>query len=145
MTDHFTHYTQAYVTQSQMAQTMAKALWDSCIVHYGLPEKILLDQGRNFESKLIADLCKLTGTRKLRTSPCHPKTNDQCEKFNFTLINMLGMLPPEHMSDWKGSIGALVHAYNCTQNSTMGFSPCFLMYGRQPHPNSLLTSLLDLP
>ena len=39
--DHFTFYAQAYVTQSQMAQTMAKALWDNFIVHYGLPEKIL--------------------------------------------------------------------------------------------------------
>ena len=45
---------------------------------------------------------------------------------------MLGMLPPECKSDWKGSIGALVHANNCTQNSTTGFSPYFLMYRRQP-------------
>ena len=52
MTDHFTQYTQAYVTQFQMAQTMAKVLWDNFIVHYQLPEKILLDQGKNFESEL---------------------------------------------------------------------------------------------
>ena len=39
---------------------------------------------------------------------------------------MLGMLPPESKSNWK------VHTYNCTQNSAMGFSPYFLMYGRQP-------------
>ena len=45
---------------------------------------------------------------------------------------MLGKLPPECKSDWKGSIGALVHAYNCIQNSATGFSPYFLMYGRQP-------------
>ena len=56
--DHFTHYTQAYVTQSHMAQSMAKALWDNFIIHYGLLEKILLDQGRNFESELIANLYK---------------------------------------------------------------------------------------
>ena len=74
VTEHFTHYTQVHVTQSQVAQTMAKVLWDF-IVHYGLPEKILLDQGRNFESKLIADLCKLMGTKKLRTSQYHPQTN----------------------------------------------------------------------
>ena len=71
--DHFTHYAQAYVTQSQTAQTMSKTLQDNFIVHYGLPEKFLLDQGRNFESKLIADLCKLMGTKKLRTSPYHPR------------------------------------------------------------------------
>ena len=89
-------------------------------------------QGRNFESKFIADLCKLIGTKKLRTSLYHPQTNGQCERFNSTLINMLGKLPPECKSDWKGSIGTWVHAYNCTQNSAMGFSPYFLMYGRQP-------------
>ena len=44
---------------------------------------------------------------------------------------MLGMLPPECKSDWKGIMGALVHAYNFTQNSAMGFSSYFLMYGRQ--------------
>ena len=41
--EHFTCYTQAYVTQSQMAQTMTKALWDNFVVCYGLLEKILLD------------------------------------------------------------------------------------------------------
>ena len=46
---------------------------------------------------------------------------------------MLGMLPPEKKSEWKNHIGALVHAYNCTQNSATGFSPYYLMYGRQPH------------
>ena len=133
LADHFICYAQAYVTQSQLAQTMAKALWDNFIVHYGLPKKILTDQGRNFESVLIADLCKLTGTKKLRIGLYHPQMNGQCEKFNSTLINMLRMLPPECKSDWKGSIGVMVHAYNCTQNSAMGFSSYYLMYGMQPH------------
>ena len=91
------------------------------------------EQGSNYESELIADLCKLMGTRKLRTSPYHSKTNGQCKRFNSTLTNMLETLPPEHKSNWKGSIGSLVHAYSCTQNSTMGFSPYFLMYMRQTH------------
>ena len=100
--DYFTHYVQAYGTQYQMG----KALWDNFIIHCGLPENILLEQARNFESKIIAYLCKLTGTKKLSTSPNHPQTNDQCERFNPTLINMLGTLPPECKSNWKGSIGA---------------------------------------
>ena len=115
-----------------MAQTMAKALWDNFIVHYGLPKKILSDHWRNSESEVIADLCKFTGTMKLRTSPYHPQTNGQCKRSNSTLINMLWMLPRECKSDWKGNIGALLHAYNWTQNYTMGFSPYFLTYRRQP-------------
>ena len=130
--DHFTCYAQAYVIWFQMAQTMTKALWDNFIVHYRLLEKILSDQGRNFENQLTVNLCKLMGTKKLRTSLYHPQTNGHCEIFNSTLINVLGTLPPEHKSDLKGSIGLLLHTYISTWNSTTGFSPCFLIYGRQP-------------
>ena len=132
ITDHFTRYAQAYVTRTQMAQTMAKTLWDKFIVHYGLPKKILTDQGCNFESQLVADLCELMGVRKIQTSPYHPQTNGQCERFNSTLINMLGTLPKEKKSEWKNHIGTLVHAYNCTHNLATGFSPYYLMFGRQP-------------
>ena len=132
ITDHFTRYAQAYVTRTQMAQTMAKTLWDKFIVHYGLPKKILMDQGCNFESQLVADLCELMGVQKIWTSPYHLQTNGQCERFNSTLINMLGTLPKEKKSEWKNHVGTLVHAYNCTQNSAMGFSPYYLMFGRQP-------------
>ena len=38
-----------------------RSLWDNFIVHCGFPKKILSDQGRNFESELIADLCRLRG------------------------------------------------------------------------------------
>ena len=110
----------------------AKTLWDKFIIHYGLHKKILMDQGQNFESQLVSDLCELMGMWKIWTSPYHPQTNSQCERFNSTLINMLGTLPKEK-SEWKNHIRTLVHVYNCTQNSATGFSPYYLMYGRQLH------------
>ena len=133
VTDHFTRYAQVYVTRTQTAQTKARTLWDKFIVHYGLPEKILSDQGCNFESQLVADLCKLISKQKIQTSPYYLQTYGQCERFNSTLINMLGMLPPEKKSEWKNHIGTLVHAYNCTRNSATGFSPYYVMYRRQPN------------
>ena len=80
----------------------------------------------------MADLCKLMGMKKIQTSPYHPQTNSQCERFNSTLINMLGTLPKEKRSEWKNHIGTLVHTYNCTQNAATGSSPYYLMYRRQP-------------
>ena len=133
LTYFFTRYAQAYVTRMQTAQTNARTLWDKFIVRYGLHEKILSDQGHSCESQLVADLCKLMGTQKIQTSPYHPQTNSQCERFNSYLISMLQMLPPEKKSELKNHIGMLVHAYNCTRNSATGFSPYYLMYGRQPH------------
>ena len=45
VTDYFKRYTQAYVTRTQTAQMTAKTIWEKFIVHYWLPEKILMDQG----------------------------------------------------------------------------------------------------
>ena len=58
VTDHFTH-----------TALVAQTLWDKFFMHYGLPEKICSNQGHNFESKLIAELCEFSKTKKLQTTP----------------------------------------------------------------------------
>ena len=68
------------------------------IRHYGFPEK-LSDQGRNFESQLISELCKLAKVEKVHTTPYHPMMNGQCERFNSTLCNILGTLPEKEKGD----------------------------------------------
>ena len=78
-----------------------KLLWNNFILHYGFPSKIITDQGRNFESELIENLCQLAGVQKLRTSPYNPQTNGQHECFIGTLLNMLVTLTPEQKKDWK--------------------------------------------
>ena len=124
VTDHFTRLAhKPFVTPSQTASVVAKTLWDKFFMYYGIPEKILSDQGRNFESSLIAELCKLTGVKKLRTTPYRPQTNGQCEKFNSTLINMIGTLPSELKYNWQEHVNTLVHAYNCMDMTATNFSP----------------------
>ena len=104
VTDHFTRYAQAFITSSQKASVVARTLWDNFFVHYGFPEKILSDQGCNFESLLISELCELTQIKKLRTTPYRPKGNGSCERFNRTLISMLGTLPEDFKSKWTQHI-----------------------------------------
>ena len=96
VTDHFTKYAQAYVTPNQTAAVVAKTLWENFLVHYGWPANILTDQGKTFESKLIKELCALVQVCKLRTTPYWPESNGACERFNSTLINMLGTMPTKN-------------------------------------------------
>ena len=132
ITDHFTRYAQVHIMPSQKAPVVVKTLWDQFFVHYGFPEKILLDQGRNFESQLISELCELTQVKKLRTTPYRPEGNGSCEQFSRMLISMLGMLPDDFKSKWTQHISTLVYAYNCTCSNATGFSPYYLLYGWNP-------------
>ena len=132
ITDHFTRYALAYSSKTQTAQATARILWDNFICHYGFPEKFISDQGRNFESDLIKELCKIAGVLKLHTTPYHPQGNGQCERFNSTLCNMLGILSEEEKSDWKSYLGCMTHAYNCTKRASTTYSAYYLMFGRHP-------------
>ena len=53
ITDDFTKYAQAYITQKQTAVVVAHTLWENFLVHYGWPEKIITDQGKSFENNLF--------------------------------------------------------------------------------------------
>nr|XP_055065286.1 uncharacterized protein LOC129447547 [Misgurnus anguillicaudatus] len=87
------------------------------------------DQGRDFEGKLIHELFDLLGVEKSRTTPYHPQGDPQPERFNRTLLDMLGTLDVRQKTHWSRHIGHLVH--NCSLNEATGYSPYFLMFGRE--------------
>ena len=143
ITDHFTRYAVAVPTRNQTARTTARVLFDSFFVHYGFPAKIHSDQGANFESRLIKSLCKLTGMLKSRTTPYHPMGNGMPERFNRTLLNMLGTLDEYQKADWKSHVPTLTHAYNAATHMSTGHSPFYLMFGC--HPRLAVDAFLGLP
>lgn len=130
ITDHFTRYAQAIPTRNMSAKTTADAFLNNFVKHYGLPKRIHSDQGANFESKLIKEVLSVTNISKSRTTPYHPMGNGMCERFNRTLIDMLGTLESEKKSDWTAHISTLVYAYNSTRHDSTGHSPFYLMFGR---------------
>ena len=67
--DHLTCYAQAFITPSQTTNYSWHSVGQSIHELFEFSEKILSDQGDNFKSKLITELCSLACTKKLYTMP----------------------------------------------------------------------------
>ena len=129
--DHFTRFAQAYATKNKTGKTAANAIFNDFILNFGFPNRIHHDQGGEFNNKMWSALHSLSGIEKSKTTPYHPMGNGQCERMNRTLINMLKTLSEEHKNDWKSHLKQLMFAYNSTVCSSTGFSPHYLMFGRE--------------
>ena len=92
ITDHFTRYAQAIPTKNQSAKTTARVLFDNFICHYGFPARLHSDQGRNFESEVIKELCSIASIDKSRTTPYHPMGNGMPEHFIKRFLICLALL-----------------------------------------------------
>ena len=131
ITDHFTKFSVAVPTKNQTAKTTADVLLNNFIYPYGIPTKLLSDQGANFESAVIKELCQMLNIDKLKTSIYHPQCNGISERYNRTLLSMLSTLEDSKKANWKDHISALCFAYNATKHESTKFSPFELMFNRK--------------
>uniref|UniRef100_A0A9J8A250 Integrase catalytic domain-containing protein n=1 Tax=Cyprinus carpio carpio TaxID=630221 RepID=A0A9J8A250_CYPCA len=132
LTDVFSKYTLAAPIRDQRAETVVQALVTEWFFRFGGPGRIHSDQGRNFESTLMKQLCGFYGIEKSCTTPYHPAGNGQCEWFNQTLHNLLRTLPVSRKRDWASCLPQILFCYNTTPHQSTGESPYFLMFGQEP-------------
>ena len=131
--DYFTRYTEAYAIPNQEATTVANKLVEEFFLQFSPAEQLHSDQGRNFESAIITEVCKLLGVEKTRTTPYHPQSDGLVERFNRTLLDMLATAVSDKPFEWEQHLRRLCFAYNTSIHPTTGFSPFSLMFGRQAH------------
>jgi len=83
-----TRYPEAVALKNQDAETVVESLME-IFSRVGFPEELLSDQGTNFKSSLMYEVCRLLRVKKMVSSVYHPQTNGMCEKFNGVLKRML--------------------------------------------------------
>ena len=90
--DYFTKWMEAYPIPKQEAITIAKVLVDEMFCRFSPPEQLHSDQGRQFESSIMKEVCEILGIRKSRTSPYHPQCDGLVERFKFIEKNIHCMI-----------------------------------------------------
>ena len=118
-----------YTTKKQ--KLFARKLVDEMFCRFFPPEQLHSDQGRQFESGLIKEICNILRIKKTQTSPYHPQCDGLVEWFNRTLLDMLATTTKNHPFDWEDQLRKVCMAYNTSVHSSTGFTPFYLMFRRQ--------------
>lgn len=129
--DYFTKWTEAFALPNHQAVTVADVLVTEVFLRFGVPRILHSDQGREFQSDLIQELCAVLGVTKTRTAPYHPQSDGQIERFNRTLIAMLSKLSEADRENWDDYLPYALCAYRATVNESTGCSPNRMMFGHE--------------
>lgn len=98
---------------------------------YGVPRSLHSDQGRNFESVLFQELCRLLEINKTRTSPYRPQSDGLIERFNKTLLSMLSLFVDKNQQNWDSLLPYVMMAYRSSVHATTGFTPYKVVFGKE--------------
>ena len=100
---------------------------------YGLPNKLVSDNGPQFISYEFEDLMKSNGILHIKSAPYHPQTNGEAERFVQTFKHYLTKVKFHKLSSKELDEGILrfLATYRCVPHSITEMSPSLLMYGRQ--------------
>ncbi|XP_072169909.1 uncharacterized protein [Diadema setosum] len=128
--DYATRYPEAVPLPSIEAERVADELI-RIFSRVGIPHELLSDQGSNFMSLLMKQLCSSLGIKQIRTSPYHPQANGLVERFNATLKDMLKPYTLEGNVTWDDLIPYVLFAYREVPQESTGFSPFELLYGHR--------------
>ena len=99
---------------------------------FGYPDIILTDQGRNFESFLIKEMCVRLKIDKRTTSAYHPQCNGQTERFNRTMNSMLAQYVDKNQTDRDLWVPSVLFVYKTAVHSSTGHSQYEMVFGRSP-------------
>ena len=122
----------AFALPDSTAQSVARVLVEQIFPTIGAVDKLLTDQGQAFVALLLKEICDLLRIQKVTTSSYHPQCNGLTERLNATLVNALAKLVDSNQSDWDVLVPHVTFAYNSTTQKSLGTSPYFLMFGREP-------------
>lgn len=143
--DYASKWVEAKATPDCTAVTTAKFILDQIIHRHGPPENIHTDQGTNFESKLIHELCETYKIKKSRSSAYHPEGDGAVERENRSIKELIRPYTIDNQDEWDENLSLIIHARNTSVHATTGFTPFELVYARKPSENLLVKSNVNEP
>ena len=146
MCDRLSRYIEMAPIHSMKASVVARAILNTWIANFGIPQNILSDQGTNFESAIFQQLCKDLKIRKMRTTAYRPQTNGLIERKHREIKKFLRAIALENglhftrynktdvdvVDPWDEYLNIIKFRLNSLRCPATGFTPFQMVLGFQP-------------
>jgi transposase InsO family protein len=130
--DYLTKWAEVKAMPTGTAVDVANVFVEQVFVRHGAPEQLITDRGKCFVAEIMQAVAKLLTTNHRTTSAFNPSCNGQVERLNHVLADMLSMYVSSDHTDWDETLPYVTFAYNTSRQESTGFSPFYLLYGREP-------------
>jgi len=127
------------------ADTVAMEVIKMVFGIYGFPDFVYTDRGSEFVNDVFQSILKIARCEHIRTCPANPRANGLAENSNRTIKDALASFVAQDQMDWDIHLPIIQLAYNTTINVATGYSPYFLLHGREAKASSEEWLKQDLP
>lgn len=124
--DRCTRWPEAWPLSDASAETVASTFFTNWISRFGCPSALTTDQGRNFESSLMSELNRLTGTQRQRTTSYHPQSDGLVEGMHRRLK---AALMAHNKSRWTETLPVVLLGIRSSLKPDINATPAQLVYG----------------
>ncbi|KAK3932666.1 Retrovirus-related Pol polyprotein from transposon 412 [Frankliniella fusca] len=114
--------------RSAAAKPIISHLKNIFLVH-GAPRVLVADNGQQYRGEEMARLCDEFKIERRFNLPYNPRSNPT-ERTNQTLGAMLRAYSHQNQKKWDDRLSELQHALRSAVSTVTGFSPHFLVFGR---------------
>ncbi|XP_017221317.1 uncharacterized protein LOC108198046 [Daucus carota subsp. sativus] len=127
--DYFTKWAEAAPLATITAKKITSFVFNSIVCRFGIPFKLISDNGKQFDSRELKKLCDDLNIRRNFAAVYHPQSNGQTEAINKIIKHMLKAKLEEKKGDWPEELPMVLWSYNTTPRTTTGESRFMLTYG----------------
>jgi hypothetical protein len=132
--DKFTKWPEATHVVS-ITQGTVVAFLKSIVCRFGVPSRIITDNGTQFTSRVFQENCEGIGTQLCFASVAHPRSNGQVERANVEILTGLKTRTYDclrkHGANWVSELPSVLWGNRTTPSRATRETPFFLVYGAE--------------
>ena len=140
--DRFSKFCIAYPTTTLDAETTTAEFIEKVVLTEGIPTYLQSDNGTSYKNYKFKNMTNTLNIKHVFSSAYRPKSNGQAERYVKTLSEGMRAFCMDHQDTWDTFLPHLVFSLNNTESATTGYTPFFVMKGR--NPNSIIDNKLPL-